>query len=60
MYKFNNGVVVFTEEDKENFLKAGFTLVEEKKEEKHEKNDNDAYVTREFGKGKKTNSRFQR
>jgi hypothetical protein len=40
MYKFSNGVVVFTEEDKENYIKAGYILVEETKpvaEEKKEK-----------------------
>lgn len=39
MYKFTNGVVVFTEEDKENYLKAGYVLVEEKKENDNAKKD---------------------
>lgn len=30
MYKFTNGVVVFTEEDKKRFIEAGYVLVEEK------------------------------
>lgn len=34
MYKFTNGVIVFTKEDRDNFLKAGYTLVEEKNENK--------------------------
>ena len=38
MYKFTNGVVCFTEEDKENFLKGGLVLVEEKEEKVGEEN----------------------
>jgi hypothetical protein len=34
MYKFSNGVVVFTEEDKEAFIKAGYVLVKEENENK--------------------------
>ncbi len=33
MYKFTNGIIVFDEKTKNDFLKAGFTL------EKQEKND---------------------
>lgn len=32
MYKFTNGLVVFDKETKEQYLKAGYKLVEEKKE----------------------------
>ena len=56
MYKFNNGVVVFTEEDKENFLKAGYTLVEEKDEKK----DSNVPITEEYKSDKKVNSRFRK
>ena len=56
MYKFSNGVVVFTEEDKEAFLKAGYVLVEDKNEE----NDSDGTITEEHKSSKKTNSRFRR
>lgn len=35
MYKFTNGIVVFDKKTKDNFIKAGYKLVEEtKKEEK--------------------------
>lgn len=33
MYKFTNGFVVFDEETKNEFLRAGYQLVEEKKDE---------------------------
>ena len=57
MYKFSNGVVVFTEEDKEAFVKAGYVLVEEIK---NEENDSDGTITEEHKPSKKTNSRFRR
>ena len=38
MYKFTNGIVVFTEEDKENFLKAGLILEKEEKNEDNSEN----------------------
>ena len=60
MWKFSNGVVVFTEEDKENFLKAGYALVEEKKEEKNENNGNDGVIDRKPEQGKKTASKFRK
>lgn len=40
MYKFSNGVVVFTEQDKENYVKAGYILVEETKPVAEEKKEN--------------------
>lgn len=61
MYKFSNGVVVFTEEDKENFLRAGYTLVEDTtKEEKYENKDNDGVIETKLEQSKKTTSRFRR
>jgi len=48
MYKFTNGVVVFTEEDKENYIKAGYILVEEKKDKTSEKNDKGWFVAKEY------------
>ena len=61
MYKFTNGVVVFTEEDKENFLRAGYVLVEEKKEEKNVKENDSNGIVREKPKANnKITSRFQR
>ena len=40
MYKFTNGLVVFDEDTKNEYIKAGYKLVEEKpKEEKHEQGD---------------------
>ena len=57
MYKFSNGVVVFTEEDKENFLKAGYVLVEEVK---NEEDNSDEPITDKSKSSKKSNSRFRR
>ena len=54
MYKFSNGVVVFTEEDKENFLKAGYVLVEDIK---NENKDNGGVIGEEPRKSKKVNTR---
>lgn len=31
MYKFTNGIVVFDEKTRDDFIKAGYRLVEEKK-----------------------------
>ena len=47
MYKFTNGLVCFTEEDKENYIKAGLVLVEEK-EKAVEENNRDGAVAREY------------
>ena len=58
MYKFTNGLVVFTEEDKENFLKAGLVLEKEEKDAKEE--DNAKFVEAKSGRSSKTNSRVQR
>ena len=44
MYKFTNGLVVFTEEDKENYIKAGLVLVEEKEKAVEEDNKNESFV----------------
>lgn len=60
MYKFTNGVVVFTEEDKNNFLKAGYILEENKVEEKDEINNNDGVISTKFEQSQKTTSRFRR
>lgn len=57
MYKFSNGVVVFTEEDKEAFLKAGYVLVEEIK---NEDNGNNRIVEEEPRRGKRFNSKIQK
>ena len=51
MYKFTNGIVVFTEEDKENFIKAGLKLVEE---EKNEDNNNGRIIAEESKQRNKT------
>lgn len=56
MYKFSNGVVVFTEEDKEAFLKAGYVLVEDKNEIEN----NGGVENGKSEKGSKTTSRFQK
>lgn len=58
MYKFTNGVVVFTEEDKNNFLKAGYILVKE--DAKNENNNNNGTFTRKSEQSEKTTSRFRR
>ena len=58
MYKFTNGVVVFTEEDKNNFLKAGYIL-EEKKENVKEK-DSNGTINEKFERSEKATSRFRR
>ena len=55
MYKFSNGVVVFTEEDKDAFIKAGYVLVEEIK---NENNDDDRVIKEEPRRGKKFNSKI--
>lgn len=36
MYKFTNGVVVYDEETRDKYIKAGMTLVKESKPEKKE------------------------
>jgi hypothetical protein len=38
MYKFTNGLVVFTKEDRDNLLKIGYKLVEEKGNENSNNN----------------------
>lgn len=41
MYKFTNGIVVFDEKTRDDFIKAGYKLVEEEKiEEDKSKNEN--------------------
>lgn len=63
MYKFTNGVVVFTEEDKENFLKAGYILekkTEKVEEENHENNNIDGIIGRKHEQSIKTTSRFRK
>ena len=64
MYKFTNGIVVFTEEDKENFLKAGLKLVEEENEDevevKDEINNKDEFIGGEYKPSNKTTSRFRK
>ena len=57
MYKFSNGVVVFTEEDKEAYVKAGYVLVEEIK---NEDNGDDRVIETEPRRGKKFNTRIQK
>lgn len=37
MYKFTNGVVVYDEETRDKYIKAGMTLIKEDKPEKEEK-----------------------
>ena len=59
MYKFTNGIVVFTEEDKENFLRAGLKLVEEVKDENNSK-DKDRIVETKLRESKKTNSTIRK
>ena len=44
MYKFTNGIVVFDEETKDTYIKAGFKLIEEKKEESIENNKDDRII----------------
>jgi hypothetical protein len=56
MYKFTNGVVVFTEEDKENFLKAGYILEKEKENGK----DDDRIIETKPRESNKKSSRFRR
>ena len=60
MYKFTNGVVVFTIEDRDRFIKAGYTLEEE---ESHEKSNSDEPIAKEYRKsetdGKKIPRRFK-
>ena len=34
MYKFTNGIVVFDEKTRDDFIKAGYRLVKEEKKEK--------------------------
>ena len=36
MYKFTNGLVVFDKETRDQFIKAGYTLIETKQEVKEE------------------------
>lgn len=37
MFKFTNGVVVYDEETRDKYIKAGMTLIKEDKPEKEEK-----------------------
>ena len=62
MYKFTNGVVVFTEEDKDNMVRAGYVLVqEEKKEEENVKeNDSNGIIEEKPRTNNKITSRFRR
>ena len=50
MYKFSNGIVVFSKEDRDRFIKAGLKLVKEKSED----DSNDRIVKTESGKVDKT------
>lgn len=52
MYKFTNGLVVFTKEDRDNLLKLGYKLVEEKD---NENKNNDGVVKRKSKKNGKSN-----
>ena len=51
MYKFSNGIVVFSKEDRDRFIKSGLKLVKEKDED----NSNSGTVKTEFRKSNKTN-----
>lgn len=42
MYKFTNGVVVFDEKTRDDFIKAGYKLVEEEKIEEDKSKDENA------------------
>ena len=44
MYKFTNGLVCFTEEDKENYIKAGLVLLEEKEKVVEKDNRNESFT----------------
>ena len=57
MYKFTNGVVVFTIEDRDRFIKAGYTLVEE---ENHEEKNNDEPIAKELETSETENKRIPR
>jgi len=59
MYKFTNGVVVFTEEDKERFVKAGYILEKEKVENDKDDNTNGT-ISREHEQSVKAPKRFRR
>ena len=59
MYKFTNGVVVFTEEDKNNYVKAGYVLVEDDKKDDKDDNTNGT-VSIKHEQSVKTTSRFRR
>ena len=58
MYKFTNGVVVFTEEDKERFVKAGYILEEDKNDAKKE--NSTGTINEESKRSEKITSRFRR
>ncbi|MBO7614791.1 MAG: hypothetical protein J6T15_03750 [Bacilli bacterium] len=60
MYKFANGLVCFTEEDKENFIRAGLKLVEDKKEEKDVKDDNNGVIKQRVEESNKATRRVSR
>ena len=42
MYKFTNGIVVFDEKTRDDFIKAGYKLVEEEKIEEDKSKDENA------------------
>ena len=52
MYKFTNGFIVYTAEDRDNLLKNGYKLVEEKV---NENKDNSGVVTKKSKRSGKTN-----
>lgn len=57
MYKFTNGIVVFDEKTRDDFIKAGYKLVEEEKIEedksKDENTSNDGTIEEKFRRSKK-------
>jgi hypothetical protein len=59
MYKFTNGVVVFTEEDKNNYVKAGYVLVEDDKKDDKDDNTN-GIISKEYEPSVKATKRFRR
>lgn len=57
MYKFTNGIVVFDEKTRDDFIKAGYKLVEEEKIKEvkleDENTSNDGTIEEKLGESKK-------
>lgn len=57
MYKFTNGLVVFDEKTKDEYIKAGYKLVEEKKKVIVDEQDRNEPIKSEYSRVDKKDSK---